>query len=219
MVEQALCLESRPWVILASSREVYGRARVLPVTESAERRPINVYGRSKVEAECVVERAQQRGLRAAIVRLSNVYGSTTDHPDRVVPAFARAAVLGQTLSIQGSPNTFDFTHIDDTVRGIARLVVRLEGGEPSPPPIHLVTGRPTTLGELARLAVAIAGSKAPAREDPPRDFDVARFYGDPSLAKGQLDWTPQITIRTGLERLIRDFQRELLPAHTEQTLR
>ena len=39
----------------------------------------------------MVAEAQRAGLRACTVRLSNVFGSTSDHADRVVPAFARAA--------------------------------------------------------------------------------------------------------------------------------
>lgn len=206
VVEQALSRGSRPWVILTSSREVYGQPRGLPVAESAERRPVNVNGRSKVEAEKIIEAGRRRGLCAAILRLSNVYGSTADHPDRVVPAFARAAVLGEPLSVQGSTNTFDFTHLDDTVQGIVWLIARLERGDPPPSPIHLLTGCPTTLGELARLSVELAGTGAPVREDPPRTFDVAEFFGDPSFAAEQLGWTPRIAIRDGLRRLIRDFR-------------
>ena len=145
--------------------------------------------------------------RAAVLRLSNVYGATSDHADRVVPAFAKAAVLGAPLSVQGSDHTFDFTHIDDTARGIVQLVDRLERGEPAPPPIHLLTGRPTTLGELASLAVELAGTRAPIRCDPPRTYDVSHFHGDPSRAHAQLGWTPRITIETGLGRLVQDFRR------------
>jgi nucleoside-diphosphate-sugar epimerase len=126
-----------------------------------------------------------------------------------VPAFARAAALGTPLSVQGTDHTFDFTHLEDTVRGIARLVVRLERGEPPPPPIHLLTGQPTTLGELAALAVELAGTRAPIERDPPRTFDVSHFVGDPARAAAQLGWSSEITIRAGLRRLVHDFQREL----------
>ena len=45
----------RPWVVFASSREVYGQPDRLPATEDTPLRPINVYGRSKVEGERLVE--------------------------------------------------------------------------------------------------------------------------------------------------------------------
>ena len=198
----------RPWVVFASSREVYGQPGRLPVTEDAPLRPINVYGRSKVEGERLVEAARDEGLRAAIVRLSNVYGSTRDHPDRVVPAFARGAVTGSALRVEGADHTFDFTHIDDTTRGIVALIDLLADGKTPPPPVHLLTGRPVSLGRLAALAVDLAGAGAAIVQAPPRSFDVSRFHGDPARARNLLGWAPRVELRQGLARLIHDFRLE-----------
>ena len=129
----------RPWLLFASSREVYGQPDRLPATEDCPLRPVNIYGRSKVEGERLVQEAREGGLRTASVRLSNVYGSTRDHADRVVPAFVRAAVFGETIRIDGGACTFDFTHVDDTIRGMVALIDMLETGE-APLPIHLLTG-------------------------------------------------------------------------------
>ena len=198
----------RPWVVFASSREVHGQPGRLPVTEDAPLRPINVYGRSKVEGERLVEAARDEGLRAAIVRLSNVYGSTRDHPDRVVPAFARGAVQGKVLRVEGADHTFDFTHIDDATRGIVSIIGLLAGGKTPPPPIHLLTGRPVSLGRLAGLAADLAGTGAAIVEAPPRSFDVSRFCGNPARARNLLGWAPHVELRQGLARLIHEFRLE-----------
>ena len=197
----------RPWLLFASSREVYGQPHRLPATEEIPLWPVNVYGRSKVEGERLVNEARGRGLRAATVRLSNVYGSVRDHADRVVPAFARAAVTGNAIHMEGAECTFDFTHIDDTVRGMAALIERLENGQ-APPPIHLLTGTPTTLRDLAALAVDVVGGTTPVVDAPPRSFDVSRFHGDPSRARKVLGWEPRVVLREGLERLVRDLRAE-----------
>ena len=194
-----------PWVIFASSREVYGQPRRLPATEGAPLSPVNVYGRSKVEGERLVEEARACGLPTATVRLSNVYGSVLDHADRVVPAFARAAVEGSAIRIDGAECTFDFTHIDDTVRGLVAVIDRQEAGE-TLPPVHLLTGTPTTLRELAAMAMAVAGRRVPVMEAPPRSFDVSHFHGDPSLARSLLGWGARVDLRDGFERLVRDLR-------------
>lgn len=205
VLEAAGQLAVKPWVIFASSREVYGQPERLPADEETPLRPVNVYARSKVAGEELIAEARNRGLRACVIRLSNVYGSTQDHADRVVPAFARAALLGQPLRIDGCDHTFDFTHISDVVQGIAALVALLDRGAAPPPPIHFVSGVPTTLGELATLAIDIAQSDSTVTHAPPRDFDVAKFHGCPGRAQSLLGWSPRTSLRQGLAALINDF--------------
>ncbi|HWS75499.1 MAG TPA: NAD(P)-dependent oxidoreductase [Quisquiliibacterium sp.] len=202
LLEAARARPEPPWVIYASSREVYGQPARLPADEAAPRRPVNAYGRTKVEAEDLVNEA---GLRSAVLRFSNVYGSTDDHVDRVVPAFARNAVLGRPLRVDGRDCTFDFTHLSDTVRGILAVVRRLEAGQRLAT-MHLLTGVPTTLGELAALAVELAGGGSTVVEAPSRSFDVHRFHGDPRRAAELLGWRAEVGLREGLARLIRDFR-------------
>jgi len=206
LVKRSGTASLRPWLIFASSREVYGRPDHLPADEDTPLCPVNIYGRSKVAGEQMVEAAARTGLRAAIVRLSNVYGSAGDHVDRVIPAFVRAAIAGAPLQVEGADQTFDFTHIDDVSRGIVKLAAMLADGASPPAPIHFVTGTPVTLGQLAAITVSLAQSSSPIRHAPPRDFDVAQFYGSPGRALSVLDWVPEIALEQGLARLIHDIR-------------
>ena len=209
VLQAASASSLRPWVIFASSREVYGRPEILPADEDCPLRPINVYARSKVEGERLIDAGRRDGIRASVVRLSNVFGGPNDHPDRVVPAFAHAAVEGRQLRVDGADHTFDFTHVDDVTRGIQSLAQLLSRGGNTPPPIHFVSGIPTTWTELAKMAVEIASSRSTIRFAPPRVFDVDRFIGDPARARRLLGWTPRIPLRRGIERLIRVFRTEI----------
>lgn len=171
--------------------------------------PLNVYARSKAEGERVVLEARSQGLQTAVVRLSNVYGCTQDHADRVIPAFTRAAVEALPLRVEGSNHTFDFTHVNDVVRGIGALIGLLESGAQSLPPVHLVSGHPTSLGELAATCCRLAKSDAVVTEAEPRSYDVAQFYGSPARAQELLDWKTEISLEAGLTGLIEDFRQEL----------
>jgi nucleoside-diphosphate-sugar epimerase len=201
----ALASPCRPWVLFASSREVYGQPARLPVDEDAPIAPVNVYGHAKAVGERLVDEARAVGLRTAVVRLSNVYGSPIDHQDRVVPAFCLAAARGRPIRIDGRDHLFDFTHVADVVAGLMGLIRLLDDGG-SPPPIHLLTGRPTSLGRLAAECVDIAGVDLPVIEAPPRDYDVARFHGIPTRARELLGWAARVPLRQGLEGLIRAFR-------------
>lgn len=208
VIDAALTAESRPWLIFASSREVYGQPAVLPADEDCPLIPVNIYGRAKVAGEGLIEDARRRGLRACTIRLSNVFGTMADHQDRVVPAFARAVVKGLPLRVEGSEHTFDFTHISDVARGIDVLTRLMLTGDDSPRPIHFVSGIPTTLGELAELAIEVAGSRSTIQQAPPRTFDVTKFVGDRARAKAILGWEPEMSLRAGLKQLIGDLRAE-----------
>jgi UDP-glucose 4-epimerase len=200
------CLSSKnPWVLYASSREVYGTPSSLPVSEDAPYNPVNVYGESKVVAEQAILEAREKGLNTAIVRYSNVYGSLHDHHDRVIPAFCKAAAKGDPIRVEGSSNTFDFTHIDDVVKGTMQIITLLCENKKNLPPFHLTTGRETSLEEAATLANKIGNKKSIIIEAPPRRYDVSNFCGDSRKTQSILGWTPEVNIEEGIERLTKLF--------------
>jgi nucleoside-diphosphate-sugar epimerase len=195
-----------PWIIYASSREVYGQQECLPVDEGANLFPINAYAWSKFEAENLVVEKRSDGLRAAIVRFSNVYGSVYDHSTRVIPAFAAAAAWGRGIRVDGCENTFDFTHVDDVVEGLAKLISLLESGGQPPRALHFVSGRATTLGALASFAVDIGSPGTHIVKAAARSFDVAQFCGDPTLAARLLSWRTKIDLEFGFRKLVHEFR-------------
>lgn len=222
LLELATASGRKPWVVYASSREVYGQQDALPVPEDAPLQPKNIYARSKAEAERLMGEARAAGLSNAILRFSNVYGDVGDHADRVVPAFARAAAAAQLQSraaaarldssaatavvrVDGAACTFDFTHVADVADGVIRVVHQLAEGEAKLPPIHFATGRQTSLGELAGLAAAHGGPALRIVEAPARGFDVYRFAGDPARAQALLGWRATTTIEAGFAQLAEDF--------------
>ena len=189
------------WLILGSSREVYGQSARLPVVETAPMQPMNLYARSKLAAEGIVQQAMGQGLRGAVLRFSTVYGGPNDHADRVIPAFCRAAVAGLPLSVEGRDNSLDITHVSDVAQAVVAAALRLEQGA-TLPPMHLTTGQTTRLVDLARRITRLAGSDSPIQFAPQRRFDVSTFAGDPARAVAHLDWAPKVSPDAGLSLLI-----------------
>lgn len=206
LLECGVLSSNKPWVLYASSREVYGNPPTLPATEQTPYNPINIYGRSKTAAEQAILDARERSLNTAIVRFSNVYGSLHDHHDRVIPAFCKAAAQGEPIRVDGSNNTFDFTYIDDVVDGTVKIVNLLNEGKTHLPPFHLTTGKQTSLGEAASLANKAGKNKSEIREAQPRHYDVPRFFGDSSQTQQILGWKPKIGIEEGISRLTALFE-------------
>ena len=194
------------WVLFASSREVYGAATELPATEDTPIKPMNIYGRSKAAAEDLVAQAGSAGLPVAIVRLSNVYGRTSDHADRVVPAFARAAAHGRSASSRRR-NALVRLHAPRRCRaGTDGVIERLEQCEATPP-IHFVSGDPTTLGELAALAVKLAGGRSPMVGRARAGLRRRALLRSGERAREDPRMAPRVALREGVARLIHDFRR------------
>lgn len=99
----------RRWFVLASSREVYGDAKVLPVMENSDLTPANIYGASKLKAEQVVQRFLKTlektknagSLYVVVLRLSNIYGGVFDHIERLIPSITTQALSHQPIQIVG----------------------------------------------------------------------------------------------------------------------
>ncbi len=206
ILDLALHSRHRPWLVYASSREVYGQQNVLPAVETAPLNPLNTYARSKVAAEKLVSAAREAGLSTATVRFSSVYGDIDDHADRVVPAFAAAAACGGTMRIDGPNCAFDFTHVDDVAAGLMKICGALAAGEKKMPALHFVSGMRTTLRELAELATDLGPCATQISLAPPRTFDIHEFYGDPTRASEVLGWRTTVSLRAGLGRLIEEFK-------------
>jgi UDP-glucose 4-epimerase len=205
VVKAALYSEKRPWIIHASSREVYGQQRELPVKETAALCPLNIYGESKLEGERSILRANERGLTTSIVRFSNVFGSIYDHADRVMPAFCRAAAQGTPIRVEGRSNLFDFTYLEDVIQGLLSLIRLLTDKKESLAPIHLTQGIGATLGEIAEFARKTSYQSISIIDAPSRSFDVSRFYGDTTRAQNVLKWRTSVSVDEGMQRLINQF--------------
>jgi len=218
VLDAALASPKRPWVILASSREVYGDVPAGLATEDTPLRPKNVYGRSKLAAEQALQDAMDRGLSGAIVRLANVYGSPDDHHDRVIPAFVRAALTGRPLRVDGPDRAFDFTHVDDVAATLHALPLRLLSGVSLAQTVHLTTGVGVTLRQLANRVVTATQSRSLITFQPHQAYDVSSFVGCPRQAGRVLGWAPKIDLDVGIARLADDLRRLGFRADSQEIL-
>lgn len=200
-------LSHKPWLIYGSSREVYGNQDKLPVTESANFNPVNIYAKGKVEIENKVQELGSQGFNTIVLRFSNVYGGLLDHNDRVIPAFCINALKSYPIRIDGKECIFDFTYIEDVVAGILLTVEKMQTAQKIPTPIHFTACRSCSLEELVKIILKITGSKSLIDYKPPRNFDVTSFYGDFGNAQKLLGWKPQHSLEEGIEKFILDIQK------------
>ena len=182
-------------VVYISSSMVYGDFED-QVTEDSECHPIGQYGIMKLAGEQLVKDYHRRGaFDYVIVRPSAVYGPL-DVEDRVVAKFMLAAIRGETLKVNGSEETLDFTYVDDAADGIVSAATRIMSANRI---YNISKSHSVTLLEAAEMIVKIVGKGTVEVRDKDADFP-SRGALDIDRARVILGYDPQVDVEEGFQR-------------------
>jgi nucleoside-diphosphate-sugar epimerase len=187
-------------IVYASTSGVYGRAPGAG-RETSMPAPSSCYAVAKRFNEVYLGALYKHcSLHSILVRPFNVYGPRQDHR-MVIPRFFEQALRGDPLTIFGSGRqTRDFTYIDDVVHCILRLTEVVSGCEA----FNIAQGEEWTIGELARMIVAITGSRSEIRyantPDGRAEFEVARRRGSVDKLRHSIGFVPQTRLEAGLRK-------------------
>lgn len=161
-----------PKIVFASSREIYGEAQRLPVSEDHPISPLNLYGATKAAGEHLLRALPAGGPAISILRLANVIGP--GDAGRVLPTWLDHARSGRRLCIFGGGQIIDFVPVGTVVDAFLRVAESCEPHEPT----NIGTGTSTTLPELAHFVVSLTGSTSDVSVLPARGPEVQRFTAD-----------------------------------------
>lgn len=185
-VAQACRMAGIGHLVFTSSREVYGEALTLPVTEDHPIAPRNLYGASKAAGEMLLRTLPAGGPAVSILRLANVIGPGDS--GRVLPLWLDAAERGSELTIFGGQQLLDFVPVDLVVEALLRVAE----GEPLADPVNIGSGRGSTLQELANFVIETTASRSNVILLPARGPEVMRFQADVSRMQSVLGIEPPV---------------------------
>ncbi len=198
-------------VVVASSREVYGEACELPVSESTPMRPKNVYGATKAAAEAHCARASS-DLQVVILRLSNVYGP--GDTDRVIPRFIGDAENNRPLTVYGGNQIVDFVWVNYVVEAFVRAGLHSRGVGA----LNVASGNGITILEAARRVIQLCHSDSTPHILAAREAEVSKFVADVRKMEQELGVAVPPDPLKGLAALCRPIARrfsELPASHAE----
>ena len=198
-------------IVFAGTRQVYGKADSLPVSESHLVRPSDVNGINKAAGEYYhLLYNNVFGVRACSLRLTNVYGPRQllkHNRQGFIGWFVRLTIEDGEIQIYGDGSQLrDFVYVDDAVDAFLRAgasdacngqVLNVGGMEP------------VSHHDLVRMLVRVAGSgRYRFVEWPPekKAIDIGDFYADSTRIRETLGWQPTTPLADGLKRTI-DFYR------------
>ncbi len=189
-------------VVFSSSCAVYGNPEKRPTPETQPTHPIAFYGLTKLLGEEYCEFYQET-YNSEIVRfrIFNVYGPNChgaiyDFIKKLQKNPAKLEVLGT------GKQSRDFVYITDMVDALLRAAITPEAAGQV---FNIGTGTTTSVAEVAKMLIELMelknteisfkGGQAWAG-----DMDIT--LADNRKAMKILQWTPQVTFREGLKKLI-----------------
>ena len=201
-------------IVFASTRQVYGRARYLPLDEEHPCEPCDVNGVHKLAAEQYHRiYGASYGIRSVVLRLTNTYGpgQLVKHPRQgFIGWFVRLAVEGKTIEVMGDgEQTRDLNHVDDVATAMLLAAA-------SPKAVgrtyNLGASPPISLRDVATLLVDLSeGASWRLVPFPPERarIDVGNAYASHAAIRRDLGWEPRVGLREGLAETLGFYRRNL----------
>ena len=208
-------------LVFSSTAAVYGEAEKVPIMESSNVKPINVYGESKLGVEKIIEwYGRLKNLNYVILRYFNVCGASDDgqigdskKPSTLLVQNAVRGALGIEKFYLTCPDvdTPDRTPIRDYINVVdlneahlSALGYLMNGGKSEI--VNLGTEKGNSVLEIVDQVRKETGIEFPVNKTTPRLGDPARLIASIEKAKKILNWTPKRTIGDSVKSLMKWYK-------------
>ncbi len=162
--------------------------------------PRNLYGKSKLKCERLLEQAfKKKGVKVSVLRISNVYGVNPGSKKGVIPIFFDKLLKGVDMVISGDgTQTRDFIYVDDVADSLMASAFLPNMNYCC---VNVCTGEEVSLNTLFRMIKKITKSKSNIIYIKNTGGDGGYWRGSNNLAKQKLSWEPKISLMEGLRKM------------------
>ena len=201
-------------IVFASTRQIYGTPKYLPVDEKHRRHPVDVNGINKIAGEQYHVLYQEvYGIASSVLRLTNTYGPRMrikDARQTFLGIWIRNLLEGKPVQVFGNgKQRRDYNYVEDVLDAL--LIAATENDA-----VGMVynLGAPDPLSLLDTAKIMCQGIKGsdyvmiPFPEDR-KAIDVGDFICDYSAFRNQFGWEPKVNFQDGIQRSLEYFSKEI----------
>ncbi len=203
------CREHNPDVkiVFASTRQIYGRPRYLPVDEEHPIAPVDVNGIDKAAGEAYhTLYGQVYGIPVCTLRLTNVYGPgmrVRDARQTFLGVWLKAVLRDEEIQVWGDGRQRrDLLYVDDATRA---FLLAAASAEATGQIFNVGVDSSISLLELAELLVALQGGGSfrtvpfPAERE---TIDIGDYFTRADKIRAALGWEAGVALEDGLRRTL-----------------
>lgn len=189
-------------VIHTSTSEVYGTARIVPITEEHPLQGQSPYSATKIAADQLAYSFfASFGLPVVIARPFNTYGPRQS-ARAVIPTIMTQIAGGERkIKLGAVAPTRDFNYVQDTVAG---FIAALRSDRGLGEVINFGSNFEISIGDTARLIAEVMHADIEIVTDEarlrPENSEVERLWADNTKARQLFGWQPRYGDREGLKR-------------------
>ncbi len=201
-------------IVFASTRQIYGRPRYLPVDEKHPWHPVDVNGVNKMAGEWFhIVYNDVYDIRASVLRLTNTYGPrmrVKDARQTFLGIWIRLLLEGKPIKVFGDgKQRRDYNYVDDVTEA---LLLAASDERANGKIFNLGSPEALSLEDTARIMTAqVPGASYEKIPFPPnrKAIDVGDFVCDPSAFCDTFGWKPETTFAQGMEKTLAHYREHL----------
>lgn len=204
-------------IVFSSTAAVYGYPEQMPINEETLKKPVNVYGESKLMFERVLEWYNQLfGIKSVRLRYFNACGASLDgkigedhNPEtHIIPVAIQAALglrekfmlFGEDYKTKDGTCVRDYVHVLDLAAVHLKALDYLFSEKVSTEYFNVATGNGYSNDEIIEKVKEITGVDFPVEYGERRAGDPDELVADNSKIKKILGWEP---INSDLDNIIK----------------
>ena len=184
-------------VIFASSSSVYGHQENVPISEDAEKNPINPYGKTKLDDEVLMKKYSALGANIIGLRYFNIFGEgqTIDYAGVITKFIDRIKDKKAPIIFGDGKQIRDFIYVED----IVKFNLLAMNSQESNLLVNVGTGESMSILELAEMMIRISGLNIQPIFEKPLEGDVIKSQADTSILDSVFKWKAESKLEDWLE--------------------